>query len=47
MPNTANTLAIQEAQRAFAGFAEQLDNPTEDNIQSWVDEVRYGDGATA
>jgi AbrB family looped-hinge helix DNA binding protein len=40
----ANTLAIQEAQRAFAGAAEQLGNPSEDDIQSWVDDIRYGKG---
>ncbi|MCL2107056.1 MAG: AbrB/MazE/SpoVT family DNA-binding domain-containing protein [Oscillospiraceae bacterium] len=34
--------AIQEAQKAFEGVAEALGNPSEDEIQSWVDEVRYG-----
>jgi len=38
----ANTQALQEAQRAFEGVAEELGCPTEEEIQSWVDEIRYG-----
>jgi len=37
----AAALAIADAQRAFSGAAEGLGNPTEEDIQSWVDEVRY------
>jgi len=40
----ASALAIRKAQTAFEGIAESLGNPTEDDIQSWVDEVRYGKG---
>ncbi|MCL2023511.1 MAG: AbrB/MazE/SpoVT family DNA-binding domain-containing protein [Oscillospiraceae bacterium] len=40
----AAVVAIQEAQRAFAGVAEQLGNPSDDHIQSWVDEIRYKKG---
>ena len=40
--NNSSSLALQEAQKAFAGVAAELGNPTEDDIQSWVDEVRYG-----
>ena len=43
----ANLVALQEAQKAFAGVAEQLGNPSEDEIQSWVDEIRYGKEAQA
>jgi len=38
----ASINAIRKAQRAFEGVAESLGNPSEDDIQSWVDEVRYG-----
>ena len=38
----ANTQALQEAQQAFEGVAEELGYPTEEEIQSWVDEIRYG-----
>ena len=38
----ASKTALANAQRAFAGVAEELGNPSEDDIQSWVDEVRYG-----
>ena len=34
--------AIQKAQTAMSGVAESLGNPSEDEIQSWVNEVRYG-----
>lgn len=40
----ASALAIREAQMAFGGVAEQLGNPSEEEIQSLVDEVRYGNG---
>ena len=39
----ASALAIREAQQAFSGVAEKLGNPSEEEIQSWVDDVRYGD----
>jgi AbrB family looped-hinge helix DNA binding protein len=42
----ASALAIRKAQTAFEGAAEKLGNPTEDDIQSWVDEVRYGKSQT-
>ena len=38
----ASKTALLSAQRAFAGVADELGNPTEDDIQSWVDDVRYG-----
>jgi len=38
----ASMVALKSAQEAFAGEAERLGNPTEEDIQSWVDEVRYG-----
>ena len=38
----ASIAALQEAQKAFFGVTESLGNPTEDDIQSWVDDVRYG-----
>ena len=38
----AAAIAISDAQKAFSGVAEKLGNPTEEDIQSWVDEVRYG-----
>ena len=37
----ASALAIREAQQAFSAVAEKLGNPSEDDIQSWVDDVRY------
>jgi AbrB family looped-hinge helix DNA binding protein len=45
--NNASLFALQEAQKAFEGVAEELGFPTEDDIQSWVDEVRYGKAASA
>ena len=42
MVGNANALALADAQKAFDGVAGRLDNPTEEDIQSWVDEVRYG-----
>ncbi|MDR1617358.1 MAG: AbrB/MazE/SpoVT family DNA-binding domain-containing protein, partial [Syntrophomonadaceae bacterium] len=41
----ASLNAIHKAQKAFEGVAEELGYPSEDEIQSWVDEVRYGEGA--
>ena len=38
----ASRTALLNAQKAFAGVAEELGNPSEEDIQSWVDEVRYG-----
>ena len=38
----ASSAAIKKAQSAFKGVAESIDNPNEDDIQSWVYEVRYG-----
>lgn len=40
--DNASSDAIIKAQKAFAGIAEELGNLSEDDIQSWVDEVRYG-----
>ena len=37
----ANLSALEEAQRAFQGVAKQMGNPSEEEIQSWVDEIRY------
>lgn len=41
--NNASVNAIHKAQYAFMGVAEALGNPNEDVIQTWVDEVRYGE----
>ena len=38
----ASKTALTNAQKAFDGVAEELGSPDEDEIQSWVDEVRYG-----
>ena len=38
----ASADALKKVQQAFSGVAETLGSPTEDDIQSWVDEVRYG-----
>jgi bifunctional DNA-binding transcriptional regulator/antitoxin component of YhaV-PrlF toxin-antitoxin module len=38
----ASDKALHEAQQAFSGVAELLGNPSDEEIQSWVDEVRYG-----
>ena len=40
--DNASATAILKAQNAFKGVAEELGNPSEEKIQSWVDEVRYG-----
>jgi AbrB family looped-hinge helix DNA binding protein len=42
--DNASAAAIYEVQQAFSGVAESLGNPTEEDIQSWVDEIRYGNG---
>lgn len=39
--DNASVKAIRKAQMAFAGAAEELGSPDEDEIQSWVDEIRY------
>jgi bifunctional DNA-binding transcriptional regulator/antitoxin component of YhaV-PrlF toxin-antitoxin module len=39
---SANAQALSKAQKAFEGVAERLGYPTEDEIQAWVSEVRYG-----
>ena len=40
--DNASINAIRKAQAAFAGVAEGLGNPNEEEVQSWVDEIRYG-----
>ena len=40
--NNASFNAIQKAQKASEGVAEELGSPGEEEIQSWVDETRYG-----
>ena len=42
--DNASINAIRKAQNAFKGLAEELGNPSEEEIQAWVDEVRYGKG---
>ena len=37
--------AILNAQKAFSDTAEKLNHPDEAAIQSWVDEIRYGEDA--
>ena len=39
--NNASINAIRTAQKAFEGMAADLGNPSEDDIQSWVDDIRY------
>jgi len=39
--DNASVKAIRKAQSAFIGVAESLGNPDDDEIQSWVDDVRY------
>ena len=41
--DNASVNAIRKAQEAFEGVAEKLGNPGEDEIQSWVNDVRYGE----
>jgi len=45
--DNASVAAIKRAQDAFEGVAESLGFPSEDAIQSWVDELRYGKEAQA
>ena len=40
--DNASAKAILNVQKTFSGVAESLDNPDEEAIQTWVDEVRYG-----
>ena len=40
----ASINAIRKVQKAFEGVAAELGSPSEDDIQSWVDKVRYGEG---
>jgi AbrB family looped-hinge helix DNA binding protein len=40
----ASVNALHKAQKAFIGVAEELGNPSEDEIQMWVNEIRYGKG---
>lgn len=40
--NNASAQSIINAQRAFAGVAEQLGVKNDDDVQSLVNEVRYG-----
>jgi len=37
----ASRTALLNVQKAFVGVADELGNPSEDDIQSWVDEERY------
>lgn len=37
----ASVSAIRQAQTAFTGVAAELGNPSEEDVQAWVDEVRY------
>lgn len=40
--NNASAQALYKAQKAFEGVAEQLGVYNDDDVQSLVDEVRYG-----
>jgi len=42
--SNASAKAILKAQNAFSGMAEALEIQDEDDVQSLVDEVRYGKG---
>ena len=42
--DNASADAIKKVQKAFSGTAEKLGNPNEDEIQTWVDELRYRKG---
>jgi len=42
--NNASLVAIRKAQQAFEGVAERLGVRNEDDVQSLVNEVRYGQG---
>jgi hypothetical protein len=39
----ANISAIIKVQKSCKGLAEKAGSPTEDAIQSWIDEIRYGE----
>ena len=41
--NNASAQAINKAQKAFEGTAEQMGVNNEDDVQELVDEVRYGE----
>jgi len=41
--NNASISAIRKAQTAFMGVAESLGNPRETDIQTWVNDIRYGE----
>ncbi|MDR0197597.1 MAG: AbrB/MazE/SpoVT family DNA-binding domain-containing protein [Oscillospiraceae bacterium] len=43
--DNASATAIDKAQSAFCGVADELGLPSEEEIQSWVDEARYGKDA--
>ena len=45
--DNASMAAIKKAQDAFEGVAESLGFPSEDEVQAWVDDVRYGKEAQA
>lgn len=38
----ASAHALEKAQKAFEGFAEELGVKDEDDVQALIDEVRYG-----
>lgn len=42
--NNASAQAIYKAQKAFEGVAEQMGVENEDDVQTLVDEIRYGKG---
>ena len=42
--SNASAVAIRKAQEAFTGAAEAMGISSEDDIQTLVDEVRYGKG---
>ena len=39
--DNASVNAIRNAQKSFEGVAERLGNPDEEEIQSWVNSIRY------
>lgn len=43
--NNASSQAIYKAQKAFEGVAEQMGVYNEDDVQTLVNEVRYGKGS--
>ena len=43
MIGNASKTALANAQLAFSDIANELGNPSEEDIQSWVDEIRYGE----